>query len=472
VQLSVVIPCYNERHTIREVIRRVQAAPFNKEIIVFDDASTDGTQRILQSLGDDNVRVFLQRKNMGKGAALRKGFSLVSGDVVLIQDADLEYDPSDYPVLLQPIQDGVADVVYGSRFQGGPRRVHLFWHTVANRMLTTMSNFTTNLNLTDMETGYKVFRREVIQDLRLESNRFGFEPEITAKIARRQYRIYEVPISYHGRGYDEGKKITWRDGLKALGQIAKYAVRNDLDDGHSTLETMNSLQNYSRWLWEAIEGDVGETVLELGSGTAGLTRYLARRPQLVATDINATYLRQLRERFGAWDGVEIHELDLDSDQWDDLPDLPYDTIVSSNVLEHIRDDERVLLNAYEVLPQGGRLILVVPAEQRLYGAIDSAIGHYRRYSRENLTVKLEKAGFEVLRCQPINVSGTLGWYVNGRLLRRRTVPSFQGRVFDLLVPAQAAAERRLKPSFGLSLVAVARKPSSAALYGASIAQAA
>lgn len=226
--LSVVIPVYNERDWIEELVRRVVAVPIPKEVLIVDDCSTDGTRDILRGLdGHDGIRVFWQPHNQGKGAALRAGFRHASGDVVLVQDADLEYDPAEYPRLIQPILDNRADVVYGSRFIGDSHRVLYYWHYVANRMLTTLSNMFTNLNLTDMETCYKVFRREVLKDIRLRSDRFGFEPEITAKVARRRnppWRIYEVPISYSGRTYEEGKKIGLRDAFNALYCIIRYRL--------------------------------------------------------------------------------------------------------------------------------------------------------------------------------------------------------------------------------------------------------
>jgi glycosyltransferase involved in cell wall biosynthesis len=241
-KLSVVIAVYNEKATIEEIIRRVVDTEMRKEIIVVDDCSTDGTRQILEQLasrqaqgqstapstdGGDAVelrelRIFFQTVNQGKGAALRHGFSEATGDIVLVQDADLEYDPRDYAKLLEPIVDGRADVVYGSRFLGGPQRVHYFWHYVANRVLTLLSDIFTNLKLTDMETCYKVFRREALQGIQIKSNRFGFEPEITAKIAKGKWRIYEVPISYAGRTYEEGKKITWKDGVQALWCIIRF----------------------------------------------------------------------------------------------------------------------------------------------------------------------------------------------------------------------------------------------------------
>ena len=233
-KLSIVIPVYNEHRTLRTILEKVRQAPTGsfdeKEIILVDDASTDGTTDLLRRIQEEepDLKVFFHERNQGKGAALRTGFAHATGDVVLIQDADLEYDPNEYPILLEPIEKGLADVVYGSRFRGSRMtRVHLYWHQMANNFLTWVSNMFTNLNLTDMETCYKVFRREVLEGIELRSNRFGFEPEITAKIARkrldgRRVRVYEVPISYYGRDYQEGKKIGWKDGVAALWHILKY----------------------------------------------------------------------------------------------------------------------------------------------------------------------------------------------------------------------------------------------------------
>ena len=222
-KLSVVIPVFNEAKTIREIIKRVQDVSIEKELIIVDDCSKDGTQDILRTLSDSNIRVIVHKENMGKGAAIRTGLQQVSGDVVVIQDADLEYNPQEYHRLLQPILDGRADVVFGSRFlTTEERRVLYFWHFLGNTFLTFLSNMFTNLNLSDMETGFKVFKAEVIRNISIEENRFGFEPEITAKIAKRRYRIYEVGISYSGRDYSEGKKIGWKDGVRAIWCILKY----------------------------------------------------------------------------------------------------------------------------------------------------------------------------------------------------------------------------------------------------------
>jgi glycosyltransferase involved in cell wall biosynthesis len=230
VKLSVVMPIYNERATVRAVVERVLAVPLDIELLCVDDGSRDGSREILQELASaaPQVKVFFQPKNMGKGAALRRGIQEATGNFVIIQDADLEYDPAEYPALLRPLLEDKADVVYGSRFLGGrPHRVLYFWHSVGNWLLTLLSNCLTNINLSDMETCYKVFRREIIQSIPIEEERFGFEPEITVKVAKRRLRIYEVGISYQGRTYEEGKKISWKDGVRALWCLVKYSLKDD-----------------------------------------------------------------------------------------------------------------------------------------------------------------------------------------------------------------------------------------------------
>jgi glycosyltransferase involved in cell wall biosynthesis len=463
--LTVIVPCYNERATIREILSRVLAVPVSKEIVIIDDCSTDGTREIVQSIAanEPSIRHLQQERNLGKGAAVRRGIAEARGEIVIIQDADLEYDPRDYPKLLQPIIDGDADVVYGSRFEGHPRRVMMYWHTLGNQFLTWLSNITTNLNLTDMETGYKAFRREIIQSIRLTCERFAFEPEVTAKIAQRGYRIYEVPISYHGRDYWEGKKINWKDGVSAVWTIFKYGlfVRGESEaSGYVTLERIGKLTNYNDWIWQSIAPWVGNRVLEVGAGIGNMTRVLYGRDLIVATDLELPYLHILKNRFARNPTIKVERLDLNSDDTLELKRYEFDTVVCLNVLEHIENDEAALQRLHEVLQPGGRLVLFVPADQKLFGTMDTQVGHYRRYSREEITRVMEAAGFQTETVFHQNVFGRLGWWFNGRVLKRTHMPAAQSRIFDKIVPILRRIEPH-NPDKGLSIIAVGTKPAVA-----------
>jgi glycosyltransferase involved in cell wall biosynthesis len=474
-KLSVIMPAFNERGTIAEILRRVCAVPIPKEIIVVDDGSTDGTLEELAKLGltgdgttvlhpgpegvVNEIRLLLHRVNQGKGASIRDGIAAARGDIILIQDADLEYDPTDYPILLQPILDGRADVVYGSRFTGSPRRVLYFWHQVGNWFLTTLSNMLTDLNLTDMETCYKVFRSEVVKGMPLRSNRFGIEPELTAKVARMRARIYEVPISYAGRSYLEGKKIGWKDGVAAIWTMLRYAVVDDLENthaGYQTLRRVGALRRYNAWVWHKIEPYVGERVLEVGAGTGNMTRYLSVHELVVATDVEPKYVAMLRNTFANDPHVRVEAFDLEQSQVPESIGCDFDTVLCLNVLEHVADDVSALRCLRGLLAVNGRSILVVPAMASLFGEIDRSIGHHRRYERLELCEKLEAAGLQVEEIVFFNAIGAIGWYVNSRLLRRRTVPRFQARINDWLVPL-LKLEKGFQGRFGLSLLAVARR---------------
>ena len=331
-----VVPCYNEAATLAVVVEQVLASPYTGEVIIVDDGSKDDTLAIARRITDRRVRVFAQPFNMGKGAALRRGFQEATCEFVVVQDADLEYDPAEFGRLLEPLLAGKADVVYGSRFAGGrDRRVLYFWHTVGNRFLTTVSNALTNLNLTDMETCYKVFRREIIQGIEIVEDRFGFEPEVTAKIARGGWRVYEVPVSYQGRTYAEGKKITWRDGVRAMYCMARYSPiwprRRSLPtsttrafaDADGVLEEVlddldASTPNYADWIASLLEPHLGMRVLEVGAGHGTITARLARNGRtVVATDLSKRCVGELEARFADDPSVEVRAALVD--------DLPLDT---------------------------------------------------------------------------------------------------------------------------------------------------
>ncbi len=466
--LSVIVPCYNERATVRELLSRVRDVDVDKEIIVIDDQSTDGSRDIVAALAQEwpELRHFIQPTNQGKGAAIRRGIEMARGDLIVIQDADLEYDPEEYPKLIKPILDGHADVVFGSRFEGYPRRVMLYWHTLGNKLLTFLSNMTTNLNLTDMETCYKVFRREVIQSLHLKSNRFGFEPEVTAKVAKRGYRVYEVPISYHGRDYWEGKKINWKDGLSALWSIFKYGVFVDVSSepqGYLTVRRKDRLARYNRWVWNRISGHVGDRVLELGAGTGSMTRFLYGRSLVIAADREQGYVDRLRNAFRRRPGVEVEWIDPDGSRFDSeaLRARQLDTVLLVNVLEHLEDDQLALSRAFEILVPGGKAVIYSPADPDIYGPLDIGVGHRRRYALEDLERGLSNAGFAIVDTGHQNVIGRAGWLLNSQILRRRNLPSAQSKFFDRLVPLFRWIDGR-NPRKGLSVIAVGQKPEAGA----------
>jgi glycosyltransferase involved in cell wall biosynthesis/phospholipid N-methyltransferase len=470
------MPVYNERATIREILKRVVQRPEVDELVLIDDRSQDGTAELLEAeraAGWPSLREGLARPlptitllrhevNRGKGAALRTGFAAAACEILLTQDADLEYDPADYANLLAPIYDGRADAVYGSRFAGYPRRVLFFWHSLGNKMLTTFSNMLCNLNLTDMETGYKAMRRELVEAMVLKANRFGIEPELTAKLARLRARIYEVPISYSGRSYSEGKKIGWKDGVAAVWTMLRCAFTDDReasDPLHATLQRMAALDRYNGFLFEQIRPAIGQRVLEVGAGTGNLTRFLSARDEVVATDIDPRYTELLARRFERAANVAVATYDLGGEVPPALADRTFDTIVCLNVLEHVADDRAALARLRERLEPGGRLILLVPAHRGLYGSIDRAIGHYRRYERVELERLLTEVGFEIDGLFHVNATSIPGWYLNGRVLRRESVPGVQARLADRLVPLYRL-ERRLKLPFGLSVIAFARRPAA------------
>lgn len=471
--LSVVMPCYNEAKTVEGAALRVLASPYTGQLIIVDDASTDGTPDALKRLSDPRIKVIRQPFNRGKGAAVREGFRLVTLPFVVIQDADGEYDPADFRTLLEPLFQGKADVVYGSRFSSsGARRVLYFWHSLGNRFLTTVSNLFTNLNLTDMETCYKAFRLEVLSSFEIQEDRFGIEPEITAKLARGGWRIYEVGISYDGRTYEEGKKIGWKDGFRALYCIVKYsAILNpsrpspekrkdfvgfDSGDEHlaDTLDSLDGAKNYASWIYSMIEPFLGNRVLEIGAGHGTFTKLLLRSRTVTATDFSSRCVQRLKEQFAEESRVNV----VHSDVTEDFDLGVFESAVLTNVLEHLDDDKAVLTRLKESLVPGGHVIVFVPAFPSLYSEFDGLIGHRRRYRRRALGSLAESAGYHVVVNRYVNSIGFFGWWLIVKQLRQTPKQSPLVQVFDrVIVPVLSTVERRWAPPFGQSLLLVARR---------------
>jgi glycosyltransferase involved in cell wall biosynthesis len=466
-KLSILMPVYNERTVVERCISIVLTAPLpenmERELVVVDDCSTDGTFAILERLAAafPQIRLFQHPVNRGKGAAVRTAIEKAVGDFSLIQDADLEYDPNEYPRLLRPLLDGHADAVFGSRYLAGDQtRVLPFWHSMINKGLTLVSNMFCNLNLTDMETCYKVFRTDLLKSLPIRSDRFGFEPEIVMKSAKRKFRIYEVPVSYHGRTYEEGKKIGWKDGLKALGVILRFWLIDDLyaaPYGRGVLNNLTGTPQYLSWLALKLRPHLGDEVLEVGAGIGNLTgRLMSRRLLYVAAEKDPLHLHALRNRFLRTPNVAVQRLD---------PELPgdlaglescFDTVLCLNVLEQLEDPGAVLDSLAATLRTGGSLVVLVPNVPGLYGTLDRSLGHRRRYDDASIRELLGSHGFHVESAESINKIALVPWWAYGRLFHAGNITKLVLKIFDKSVWFWRRLDF-LIPWPGLSLVVVARK---------------
>src|SRR6266481_5238862 len=380
-KLSILMPVYNERTVVERCISLVLTAPvpenMERELVIVDDCSTDGTYGILERLAAafPQIQLYRHPQNRGKGAAVRTAIEKATGDFSLIQDADLEYDPSEYPIVLRPLLAGHADAVFGSRYLAGEQmRVLPFWHSMINKGLTLVSNMFCNLKLTDMETCYKVFRTDLLKSIPIRSDRFGFEPEITMKSAKRKFRIYEVPISYHGRTYEEGKKIGWKDGIKAFGVIFKFWLIDDLyaaPYGRGLLNNLTGTPQYLSWLARVVRPYLGDTVLELGAGIGNLSgRLMSRRLLYVAAENDPLHLHALRNRFLRTPNVQVRRIDPEDPANFDGQDGLFDTVLCLNVLEYVKDPGATIASIRGCLNPGGTLVVLTPQHPSLYGALD------------------------------------------------------------------------------------------------------
>lgn len=450
VRLSILIPVYNEAQSVAAVLRRVVRIPaayfaaekLAVELIVVDDGSRDQSAAAVEAFGREHPEVALRLirhpLNSGKGSAIRAAIAQAQSDFCLIQDADFEYDPIDIPRMLAPLLAGEADVVLGSRFMyATQRRPFGFWQAGANRFISALAGMAAGLDLSDVETGYKAFRTSLAMSIPLESERFGIEPELVIQFAKRHARFVEVPISYRGRTQEEGKKIGALDALYAVESILRtllFSPRHK-DPGADMLVAMSRATRFNRWMADVIAPWIGGDVLELGAGIGNLTVMLASgEHRYTATDTDREHLFELNARTDTRPHVELAVCDF-SDARNMLNfQQSADTVICLNALEHVENDTASLLNIRQCLRPGGVAIVLVPQGPAAFGSMDEVLEHKRRYTRAELQEKMSTAGFQVKQISDFNRATWPGWYINSRLLRRRTLSHLQLRLFDALVP--------------------------------------
>jgi glycosyltransferase involved in cell wall biosynthesis len=482
ISISVLVPVYNEQHLVAECLKRVTLLAHCEflssiEVIVVDDGSTDLTPQVLADFArsqtsrlsnheGQKIRWSFHKhpRNLGKGAAIRTALGKATGTISVIQDADLEYHPRDLVNILGVFLEQDADAVFGSRFQSsGTRRVLLFRHQLGNKFLTFLCNLITNLNLTDVWTGYKAIRTELLKSIPIVADDFRLEPEIAIKLAKREARIFEVPISYFGRSYEEGKNVGWRDGIAALGTMLRCAVSDDIyqadEYGSQMLARLARAPRFNAWMAETIKPYCGQRVLEIGSGVGSLTRRLIPRAKYVASDINPLYLQTLAN-LGA-DRPYMETAYCDVTELSSFPrtDTEYDTVICLNVIEHVDDDRTALLNINRVLAPSGRAIILVPQGMRNFGTLDHVLGHRRRYTRKSLAELAAECGFAVTSMLEFNRVGSLAWFLNGKILQRRTFGIGQIWLLNLMTPVFRRLDNLL-PLPPLSLIAILERRST------------
>src|SRR6202163_188764 len=473
--LSVLVPVYNEEYLVAASLGRLMCLADSQlldrvQIIVVNDGSSDRTweaisqfKELLAATPNDKLQwLFIQHeKNKGKAAAIHTALSAATEELCVIHDADLEYHPGDLKKMVEVFLAEKADAVFGSRFLASEyRRVLFFRHELGNRFLTLLCNMVSDLNLSDMETCYKMVRTGLLKSIPLTGEGFEIEPEITIKLAKRGARIFEVPIRYSGRTYQEGKKINWKDGLGAVAAIFRYSWSDEIYVadiyGSQILGRLNRAPRFTQWMADVIRPYVGQRVLEIGAGTGNLTAQLIPRVLYWATDINPLYLMYLENVGRNRPYMKVGFTDAQNGET--YPKgQDFDTVICLNVVEHLVDDRGTLLNIRSVLDAGGRVIILVPCGPGLYGTLDEVLGHQRRYTRKSLEELVARAEFKLERMLEFNRVGVIAWWLNGRVLRRRIFGVWQIKALNLLTPVFRMIDKTL-PLPPLSLIAVIRKP--------------
>ncbi len=474
--LSVIVAVYNEQYLVAASLSRLRVlseSPLLRsiQIIVVDDGSQDRSASVLREFQDSLQLdpwgpkfewIFLRHpKNRGKAAAIRTGLEQATGELTVFHDSDLEYHPADLLKMLLPFYDESADAVYGSRFLASDyRRVLFFRHSVGNKFLTFLCNLFSDLNLTDLETCYKMVRTSLLRSIPLQSERFGIEVELTMKLAKRGARIFEVPIKYSGRTYQEGKKIGWKDGIHALACIIKFAVSDQVytadQYGSEILARLNRAPKFTRWMADNLHPYIGSKVLELGAGIGNMTLNLAPRHVYWVSDVNPLYLDHLEKLCETRPYLRVCRTDASSA--DSYPQgLQFDTVICLNVVEHLADDVGALRNICDTLQVNGRGIILVPNAPRLYSTLDEVLGHFRRYTPQQIADVGTRAGLQLETILKFNRVGVLAWWLNGKVLHRKSFSLFQIKLLNLLTPLFRRIDSWL-PLPPLSLIAVFRKP--------------
>ena len=467
--LSVLVPVYNEQYLVESSLRRLLVlsdSPLlsHVQIIVVDDCSRDHTaevladfQRSLPKSDKISWRFLRHEQNQGKGAAIRTALEHAECELTVIHDADLEYHPRDLLQMIPLFLNEDADAVFGSRFMaGGFKRALFFRHSIGNHILTFLCDLASDLNLTDMETCYKMVRTQLLRSIPLVSGDFRIEPEVTIKLAKRGARVFEVPISYSGRTYQEGKKISWKDGVKALTAILRFRLSDNICKpdryGSDVAPRITRAPKYTRWQADLVRPYVGERVLEIGAGIGALTLNLVPRTAYYACDPNPLWVRELQKL--SHTRPYIHGACIDPNDRSTYPrDAKFDTVIVQNVAEHVDDDTSVLGNAVSVLEDGGRIIILVPNSPALLGTLDVRLGHQRRYTRKSLIDAAAHAGLEFVALVPLNRVGGLAWWMDSRILRSRRLSLVQVKLLNGLAPILRRIDRFL-PFPALTLVGV------------------